>query len=351
MPVVDPVPVPPGNEAAAAVPDGVPGTLCADCRAPVSGHYCAACGQETLIETPTVGHFLREFADQYVALEGKLGRTLRVLLLRPGQLTLDYVEGRRQRYVRPLKLYLTISVVFFGLLGVLPDASNPLSRNVLGHERGAIVIDDRKDADAASPASPPLSPAAPVTEPGAESGVESNAGAAPPTPAGASAGKGRASAKPKHDAVPGSLEDRLEQRARAFAKLDPAEQNRVLREKLADDAPYAMFFLLPFFALLLKIFYRKTGQRYGVHLLFSLHLHSFVFLLLLLGFLPLPSLLRQALQFVALAYVFLALRHVYGGTIKRTLWRMFWLFTFYVVALSASAVSGILGALFGGNWA
>ncbi len=103
--------------------------VCQDCAAPISGNYCSNCGQETLIETPTVRQFVHELMDQYVAVEGKLGRTLRVLITQPGQLTLDYVQGRRQRYVRPLKLYVSVSVVFFGLRGILPDSiGNPFMK-------------------------------------------------------------------------------------------------------------------------------------------------------------------------------------------------------------------------------
>ena len=306
---------------------------CADCAAPVSGRFCAACGQETVIETPTVRHFLQEFIDQYVALEGKLGRTLRVLLLRPGQLTIDYVEGRRQRYVRPLKLYLTISVVFFTLLGLLPDASNPLVGT--GDEDSAPIV----KFDLGDKAHP--KPAATAPAPGA-------AGAAG---AKDSAASGKDADDETEAPKPGSLEAQLEQKARGFSKLSREEQNRVLRQKLADDAPYAMFFLLPYFALLLKWFYRRNRQRYGVHLLFSLHLHAFAFMVLMVGFLPLPHVLRQGLQLAMASYLFMALRRVYGGSVRGTLWRMFWLFAFYLLAHSATAASGVLSTLFGGDWA
>lgn len=286
--------------------------FCADCGAPVSGNYCALCGQETKIETPTVRHFLQEFIDQYIALEGKLGRTLRVLATKPGQLTLDYIEGRRQRYVRPLKLYLSISVVFFTLLGVLPDRSNPFlsATDKPGDEAGALVDYNK----------------------------------------GAGTGKTPSAVLAKDDEdkpAPGSLEGRIEERAQAFSKLSGSDQRRAVREKLADDAPYAMFFLLPYFALLLRWFYRKQKLRYGAHLLFSLHLHSFLFIALTVGFLPLPSLLSTALEVVIGVYVFVALRCVYGGTPLRTLWRMFWLWAFYVLAVAASAVSGVLTVVFG----
>lgn len=286
--------------------------VCADCGTPVGSRYCPNCGQETRIETPTVRHFLEEFVDQFIALEGKLGRTLRVLLTRPGQLTLDYVEGRRQRYVRPLKLYLTASVIFFALLGVLPDSSSPFT--VKDPEAGGkLVIIDA-----------PAKPAA-VSKPGEPAGVDE----APP--------------------APGSFEAKIQSKVAGFSKLSAEQQRRAVREKLANDAPYAMFFLLPYFALLLKWFYRKQKLRYGVHLLFSLHVHSFVFIALGFGFLPLPSLLRRALEAGVAAYMFVALRRVYGGTPMRTAWRIVWLWLFYIVVVGASAASDVLAVLFSGG--
>jgi len=301
---------------------------CADCGTTAPGNYCPACGQETKIETPTVRHFLHEFIDQYIAVEGKLGRTLRTLIVQPGQLTKDYVEGRRQRYVRPLKLYLTISLIFFTLLGVLPDARNPFIEISDGaHDIATDVHHDiKRDAEKhiAKPA-PEVPPAD---------------GSSPPPPdAAAGGGEDEASA----------FEKKLEEKADAFTKLDAGERTKLLRKNLADDAPYAMFFLLPYFALLLKWTYRKQRQRYGVHLLFSLHLHTFLFVALALGFLPLPALLRRGIEVAIAIYVFAALRRVYGGGAGATIWRMVWLWMFYIIALGLSAFSGVLTVIFGGD--
>jgi hypothetical protein len=60
--------------------------------------------------------FLHEFIGHYVALEGKLWGSLKRLIFQPGELTNEYIRGRRVRYVQPLRLYLTFSVLFFALL-------------------------------------------------------------------------------------------------------------------------------------------------------------------------------------------------------------------------------------------
>jgi hypothetical protein len=286
-------------------------SVCADCGAPVAGNYCSACGQETRIETPTVRQFVHELMDQYVAVEGKLGRTLRVLVSRPGQLTLDYLQGRRQRYVRPLKLYVSISVVFFALLGFLPG----LMHGPIGH--GPLVeFDDDKPTAQAETAAPASAPAKPAED------TDKTAG--------------------------NKLKARLENDARSFGRLPPEQQKERALRKLLDDAPYAMFLLLPYSALLLRWLFRRSGLLYGVHLLFSLHVHCFGFIALAL-FLALHIVPAWVLFAVFGFYVFLALRRVYGGTPKRILWRMAVLAALYFPIVALTALSGLISAVLGGG--
>ncbi len=80
---------------------------------PVKVNFCAQCGQPAHAEVPSVAEFTQELIGHYVALEGKLATTLKLLLLAPGRLTRDYLNGKRQRYIAPLRLYLSVSLVFF----------------------------------------------------------------------------------------------------------------------------------------------------------------------------------------------------------------------------------------------
>lgn len=86
------------------------------------GPYCPSCGQETKIALPTARQFLRQAAGRYVALDGRLWRTLFGLLLRPGFLTREYLSGRRRRYVRPARLFLVLSVALFAVLRLFAEA-------------------------------------------------------------------------------------------------------------------------------------------------------------------------------------------------------------------------------------
>ena len=82
---------------------------CRNCGNQAPLKFCPECGQETTLHPPTLGEFLHEFVGHYVALEGALWRTLRLLVTRPGRLTREYLDGRRRKYVLPLRLYLSCS--------------------------------------------------------------------------------------------------------------------------------------------------------------------------------------------------------------------------------------------------
>jgi hypothetical protein len=94
---------------------------CPSCGAPATGRYCAQCGERFLRARDfELRHFLFEHvAHEMFEFDGKLPRTLRVLLTQPGQLALDYIAGRRKPFVSPLQLYLVMFLLHLFLLSFL----------------------------------------------------------------------------------------------------------------------------------------------------------------------------------------------------------------------------------------
>jgi hypothetical protein len=86
---------------------------CSNCQAELAGPYCSACGQEHLDREPTLRQVLADAWEEIVKVDGRVLATLKTLFLAPGKLTLEFFEGRRVRYVTPLKLYLTCSAAYF----------------------------------------------------------------------------------------------------------------------------------------------------------------------------------------------------------------------------------------------
>lgn len=87
---------------------------CATCRQPLTGRYCAHCGEKALDpDTLTVRHFVvHTLVDELVHLDGKFWSTLRYLITRPGFLSGEYSAGRRRPYIKPAKLLLASIIIY-----------------------------------------------------------------------------------------------------------------------------------------------------------------------------------------------------------------------------------------------
>jgi hypothetical protein len=92
---------------------------CLNCGTPLTGRYCSACGQKSSPLNPTFRHLAQELAHELLNVDGKIFRSTRLLLARPGFLTREYFDGRQARYVSPIRLYLIFSVAFFALSAVV----------------------------------------------------------------------------------------------------------------------------------------------------------------------------------------------------------------------------------------
>ena len=88
---------------------------CLNCQAPLQGPFCAQCGQEAHHSARSLKTLLHEAFESLTHLDGRLWRTLRGLLFRPGFLTAEYLADRRVRYIPPFRMYLVISLLFFAL--------------------------------------------------------------------------------------------------------------------------------------------------------------------------------------------------------------------------------------------
>lgn len=88
---------------------------CRNCGSPVSGSYCANCGQPTHLHRSLVslGHDILHGVFHF---EGKFWHTIPELLFRPGRLTRRYIDGERAKFVSPMALYLFIVFLMFAVI-------------------------------------------------------------------------------------------------------------------------------------------------------------------------------------------------------------------------------------------
>jgi len=90
---------------------------CANCETPLTGRYCAQCGQDRR-DIPSVRGLLGEVIGSLTNLDSTFWGTVLPLLTRPGEVTRRYLEGRRRRYAGPVRGYLWVSLIYFLLLSL-----------------------------------------------------------------------------------------------------------------------------------------------------------------------------------------------------------------------------------------
>ena len=88
---------------------------CLNCGMPLIGEFCHACGQNGHVHRTlaSIGHDLLHGVFHF---EGKIWRTLPMLVVRPGELTRRYIAGERARFVSPLALYLFAVFLMFAVI-------------------------------------------------------------------------------------------------------------------------------------------------------------------------------------------------------------------------------------------
>jgi Protein of unknown function (DUF3667) len=260
--------------------------------------YCPQCGQETVAHPPTVYEFLHEFLLHYVALEGKLWKTLGLLFFKPGVLTIRYLAGIKRQYVPPLRIYLTASILFFLIIKFF-GAGNLVKTDLASSNKAAVAAEKNTVNDAAAPLNDvqiALLGNSSINLKNAPKDFLNSPASSAITCNNASAACSKVSAYFN---------------AR-YPTQTVIEMGRIVRDKMLSLAPYAMFFFLPVFALLLKVTYLRRGMYYGEHLVYAFHVHTFAyFLLLALAFSS--SNIAEALTIVGAVYFWFAMKRVYGG--------------------------------------
>src|SRR6266516_4934320 len=232
-------------------PESEPATSrCLNCSAPFVGAFCSACGQRDIPPYPSVRELAGEALSEFSGWDGRVASSVRALILRPGMLTHEFLEGRRARYVSPLRLYLTVSLIYFILAAAAPNLRFDSGKSLfLGVHVGAT----RTDASGAQ--------SRPQRVANAASGALENEQALKPSEVQA--------ALNDIERAPAVMQPFLRR-----AVTDPAG----FKHGIVETMPKMLFALLPVLAGIMALFYR--GRKYPEHLYFAIHLQAFTFIAL-----------------------------------------------------------------------
>jgi uncharacterized protein DUF3667 len=274
-----------------------PPTHCANCGAPLADRYCGRCGQDSHTSL-SFGHFTHELVEGLFHVDSKFWRTLRTLLTRPGLLTQQYLDGKRNSYSPPFRSYLVISIAYFVIASVF---------------------------------------GAPGSRVMAESGQELTA-----------ADCARIAAHPGW-----ALQFVPDLEARCGRAL--SNNGRALTAAMENLLPKVMFVVLPLVALVQFWIHRRQRPLYLENLVFVLHFQSFYYLvsaaavLLAAGigtFAGARDSIGQALELVvylwSIGYLFFAERRVYRASTFKIVLALLALAASYIIFYSLGiAVAGM----------
>jgi hypothetical protein len=104
-------------------------TNCLNCGAALAGPYCHECGQHAHVHR-TLSAFFHDFLHGVLHFEGKIWRTLPLLVWRPGELTRGYIDGQRARFVSPVALFLFFVFLTFAAISLSGEFAGPNSAKV-----------------------------------------------------------------------------------------------------------------------------------------------------------------------------------------------------------------------------
>ncbi len=372
---------------------------CENCSTALHGHYCHACGQSAHNPLKHVGHAIEEVFESFWHLDGRIFRTLRDLLV-PGRVALNYLNGQRVGYVQPLRLFviLTLFTFFVGKLTLHVDdmtlngGDNALFATAqTAQEVEAIRATQQAGIERQAAGSPTAAPAfamamaalnTAAAQRTAELQAQAPQGAVDSALTRAAQAAGRATGHQRGtffdsdingkpwdpetnplvvSGMPGFFNSWLNRRlANGQANVERmGGKTDLYVQAFLTALPGALFFLMPVFALVLRVAYlgRRTG--YLEHLVVALYSHAWLMLVLLAAFLtigitgaighPVANAVGDCVYVALLlaipVYLLWMQQRVYGGRWWATLTRYAFIGTLYswlvVLVVMYAALAGV----------
>ena len=376
--------------------------LCENCGRPRAERFCSQCGQNDRTYSRSLFPVLGELVRESFEFDGRLAQTLKLLLFKPGSLSTEFSRNRRARYMTPVRLYLFTSVIFFLTMSLVSlRLPNPLEGEPDQDPSSAFAEIPGEVMDSLQAAMDSLQAVIPgielqidgedipvVSAEISESGIAALKANLEPSQhaklddllrresartqaflaiaAAAfdtevqepSVGGRQADPGPEEDAAPDAGDPPARDAvvlptSRGFLArmvlssfVDLFHDPDAFTERIIGNLSIAMFFLLPFYALVLTVLYWRQKRYYIEHLVFGMHVHSFLFmivtLMLIVSITPMGAAgqgwTQGILGLAVVAYPIIALRRFYGNGWFFTLVKAFVLAFLYSAIVSPVTV-------------
>ncbi|MDD2491042.1 MAG: DUF3667 domain-containing protein [Bacteroidales bacterium] len=263
--------------------------VCKNCDNEFTGNYCNNCGQSAKDYDRPFSVLIVDAMANIWAFDTRLWTTLKSILLKPGEMAINYITGKRIRYMPPFRLYLFISFIFFMLLRISANS-----------ESNTKIISFNNDSD---------------------KGVDK-------------------------ELIQGGEIVRERENKASIAEIDNIDKESVSEQKSKSELAisnfitylsWALIIMMPLYASLLWVLFRKRQKHYLAHFIFALNQHAFLFIILsiliilTLAFPDKSSSYEAWLLMLFPAYLVVGGRTLYKARWRSIIIRMFAAFILYMI--------------------
>jgi uncharacterized protein DUF3667 len=238
-------------------------TGCGNCGATLAGPYCSSCGQHAHDSARSIAALFHDAWHIATHVDSRFWQTMYILLCRPGKLTKEYFAEHRARYLPPVRVYLVLSVLFFAFglaapskvrVATLPDGTT--AKTALRQLASEDVPGSTTQPKSSNQDSDTI-----VLVPGAKT-----------------KGFFGLSSCEKIEIPVGWLQQALQR----SCQRNIENHGDAIKHAFIANIPKMMFVFVPLMALVMLLLYWRPRRYYVEHLVFFLHNHAAVFLLLLI---------------------------------------------------------------------
>ena len=283
---------------------------CLNCNAQVHGRFCHICGQENYVPKESVWHLVTHFFEDLTHFDGKFFTSLKLLITRPGFLSTEYLRGKRNSYLNPIRMYIFTSalffLIFFSFIVPKPDKEEKatyssttfISKLTKIKIKLETELENNKDsAEVAELKNIIKLKEAQINEIKKDSLAGLKYFIENEKKSFTIFTTDKFKSLKQYDSVqktlPKNKQDGYLKRRLIIKSLSVdekyADNRRTLKEKILDSFfhkfPQILFISLPLFALLLKFLYIRRKEIFYVnHVIYTIHLYVFTFIGLLINF-------------------------------------------------------------------
>ena len=273
---------------------------CLNCGTIVEGRYCHVCGQENVVPKESFWHMVTHFFYDITHFDSSFFLTVKDLLFKPGFLSREYMQGRRKKYLHPIRMYVFTSAVFFLLFFSWFKVDSTVEKNanepITSAERKGVITDLEKRLAKDSANENYKAGLRTLKDSSTTVTARDLLAYYGPKPKNfLTLGNSEYYSRREYDSIQNSLPPsnkdgwfmkRVNTKAIQINEKyrnNPEEAMKKLGESILHKLPYMLFVSLPLFAFLLKLLYIRRRKRFyfADHAVFTIHLYIFSFILLL----------------------------------------------------------------------